>query len=70
MGGAVDVGVVALVEQREAVDDGLRFLRGRGIVEPHEWAPRMGKSRRMTCGSKARTPEIAGAGVPSAVTCW
>jgi hypothetical protein len=36
--GAVDVGVFVLVEIGEAVDDGLRLLRGGGVVEPDERA--------------------------------
>ena len=35
---AVDVGVLALVEERNAVDHGLRLLRRRGVIEPHERA--------------------------------
>ena len=37
--GAMDVGIFALVEEREAVDHALRLLRRRGVVEPHERAP-------------------------------
>jgi len=33
---AVDVGVVGLVEAREDVDDGARFVRGGGVVEVDE----------------------------------
>jgi hypothetical protein len=36
VGGAVDVGVLVLVEVFQAVDDGLRLLRGGGVVEPDQ----------------------------------
>ncbi len=36
VGGAVDVGVLVLVEMREAVDHRLRLLRRRGVVEPDQ----------------------------------
>ncbi len=38
VGGAVDVGVLVLVEAREAVDDRPRLLGGGGVVEPDERA--------------------------------
>ena len=37
--GAVDVGVLVLVEVREAIDHRLRLLRRRGVVEPDERPP-------------------------------
>ena len=36
MGGAMDVGVLVLVEIRDPLDHRLRFLRGRGVVEPDQ----------------------------------
>ena len=34
--GAMDVGVLVLVEVFQPVDYGLRLLRGRGVVEPDQ----------------------------------
>ena len=34
--GAMDVGVLVLVEVREPVEHGLRLLRGRRVVQPHQ----------------------------------
>ena len=34
--GAMDVGVLVLVELGDAVDDALRLLRGGGVVEPDQ----------------------------------
>ncbi len=36
MGGAVDVGILIFVEMRQTVDDRLRLLRRRGVVEPDQ----------------------------------
>ena len=36
VGGAMHVGIVARVEMGDAVDHGLRLVRGRGVVEPDQ----------------------------------
>src|SRR5262245_888343 len=38
MRAAVNVGVLVLVEERDAIDDALRLLRRRTVVEPHKRA--------------------------------
>jgi hypothetical protein len=36
---AVDIGIFLPVEGGEAIDYSIRFLRGSGIVQPHQRSP-------------------------------
>ena len=51
---AVDIGIVVAVKVGSRVDDGLRLLRGRGVVEPDE---------RVTVDALVQHREIAADGV-------
>ncbi len=60
---AMNIGILIRIKPRDAVDHRLRFLRGRAIVKPDQRTSidllvEDRKSRRKTCGSKARAPEM------------